>query len=139
MNILLAAWSPVCSRPIWKCNSSESGSQSSGCKVLLTRKTNESEISGQARNTDILQYNVSGTRKRVRHGTGDILWRDHFVTRPFALDLSPDVGVCSVGVNVNHPDFTIAQFFTHALRKTFKGKLAHAISAPVCEASFRGD
>src|SRR4029077_12727296 len=63
--------------------------------------------------------------------------RDHFVARPFALDVVPDVGVRSCGINVDHADLTVAQFFAHALRETFERELAHAISAPVRESSLR--
>jgi hypothetical protein len=98
-----------------------------------------SEISSQTGNTDTLQCNVWGTRERVRHRAGDILWRDHFVARPLAIDVSPDAGVCRRGINVDHPDLTVAQFFAHALGETFQRELAHAISAPVREPSLRCD
>src|SRR6266545_1954551 len=82
-----------------------------------------SQISSQARNADILQCNVCRAGERVRHGAGDILWRDHFVARPLTLDVSPDIGVCSGGINVDDANFVVTQFFANALRETFEREL----------------
>jgi hypothetical protein len=123
-----------------------SGAQSLGKRLTepwLQRsdggKTNGSEISSQAGNSDILQRDVRWPGKRVRDSAGDFLWGDHFVARPFPFDVSPDVGVCCGGINVDHPDSAVAQFFAHTLRAAFERKLAHAIGAPVRKTRLRCD
>ena len=77
-------------------------------------KANGSQIASQAGNADILQGDVRWAGERVRHGAGDLLWRNHFVARPPSLDLTPDVRVCRGWVNVDHSDFALPQFFAHA-------------------------
>src|SRR5438477_491883 len=119
-----------------------SHSESTPCKISercrsVSRNLRwESQISSETRERDILDERIrrarQGEHDRITHFRGP----HHFLTRPFALDLVPNFGVGRRGVNIDHANFSVPQFLAHALRKSFKSELAHAIRAPVGKSPF---
>src|SRR5205807_190962 len=108
---------------------------SSLCRALIIANGKscaiKSNISSQAGWSDVFQCHVCWSREGVDYSTSDLFRRDHFTSGPFAFDVIPDVRVSRRRVNVDHANFSIAQFFADGLRESFKRKLAHAIGAPV--------
>src|SRR6266516_2817529 len=101
-----------------------------------TIRASRSQISSETRERDILDERIRRARQREHDRIGHFRGTHHFLTRPFALNLVPDFSVGRRGVNIDHANFSVAQFLAHALRKSFKGELAHAIRTPVGETAF---
>ena len=95
-----------------------------------------SQISSQTREHDILDQRVRRARQGERDRISHLRRAHHFLTRPFALDAVPDIGGRRRRVNIDDPNFAVAQFFSNGLRESFKREFAHAICAPVGKSSF---
>src|SRR5205085_8629892 len=101
----------------------------------------QSQISSETRERDTLDERIRRAGQGKRNRVGHVRSAYHFFTRPFAVDLIPDFGSRRGRVNIDHANFSVPQFLAHALRKSFKSELAHAIRAPVgkCPSGCNGE
>src|SRR6184192_824440 len=85
-----------------------------------TIRASQSQISSETRERDILDERVRRARQGEHDRISHLRRADHFLTRPFALDAVPDIGGRRRRVNIDDPNFAVAQFFSNGLRESFK-------------------